>query len=129
MKLEYIIIYVKDVHASVEFFERAFGLKKKLESEEGYAELYTGETTLSFASHELIGKKSLPKYRAVDESDELLGMEIGFTVDSVKESYDKAVSCGAKPLKEPIEMPWKQTVAYVKCPDGTLVELCSRIAK
>jgi lactoylglutathione lyase len=25
-------------------------------------------------------------------------------------------------------MPWGQTVSYVRCPDGTLVELCTPMA-
>lgn len=32
MKLGYTIVYVPDVQASVEFFERAFGLKRRLHS-------------------------------------------------------------------------------------------------
>jgi len=30
-------------------------------------------------------------------------------------------------LKEPLLKPWGQTVSYVRCPDGTLVEICSSV--
>ncbi|RZL31926.1 MAG: VOC family protein, partial [Rubrivivax sp.] len=28
----------------------------------------------------------------------------------------------------PVTKPWGQTVAYVRCPDGTLVELCTAMS-
>ncbi|POA14248.1 glyoxalase, partial [Pseudomonas sp. FW300-N1A1] len=30
-------------------------------------------------------------------------------------------------LSAPVTKPWGQVVSYVRCPDGTLVELCSPI--
>ena len=60
MKLGYTIIYVPDVEASLQFFERAFGLKRRFLHESGtYGELETGETTLSFAAHAL-GDSNFP---------------------------------------------------------------------
>ena len=45
MKLAYTILYVPDVSASLQFFERAFGLKRRFLHESGtYGELDTGET-------------------------------------------------------------------------------------
>ncbi|MES1265849.1 MAG: VOC family protein, partial [Variovorax sp.] len=32
---------------------------------------------------------------------------------------------GARLLKPATEKPWGQTVAYLRCPDGTLVEVCT----
>lgn len=128
MKLGYVIVYVKDACASIDFFEKAFGFKRKFFCEEtGYAELDTGDTTLAFASHKLAKENLGFKYRAPDESVEPLGMEIAFIVDNVNDAYSKAISCGARSLKEPTEMHWGQTISHVVCPDGTLVELCSRI--
>ncbi|MDR1032037.1 MAG: VOC family protein [Holosporales bacterium] len=124
MKLAYVIIYVSNICSSIDFFEKAFGLKRRFMGED-YAELDTGSTTLAFAAHKK-GSENLPLgYVAADKSDKPLGIEIALEAESVKESYDKAVSCGAKSLKEPSEMPWGQTVAYVRCPDGTLIEICS----
>jgi len=54
-----------------------------------------------------------------------LGMEIGFTTDDVAAAYARAVKAGAVALKAPVTKPWGQTVAYVRCPDGSLVELCT----
>jgi uncharacterized glyoxalase superfamily protein PhnB len=52
-------------------------------------------------------------------------MEIGFTVADVQAAYDRAIAAGARALAAPATKPWGQTVAYVRCPDGTLVELCT----
>ena len=59
MKFGYTIIYTEDVVKSIEFFENAFGFKRRFIHESGYGELETGETALAFASHEL-GKNNLP---------------------------------------------------------------------
>ncbi|MDR6126390.1 catechol 2,3-dioxygenase-like lactoylglutathione lyase family enzyme [Sphingomonas sp. SORGH_AS438] len=50
MKLGYTSIYVADVLAMIDFYERAFGLKRRFVHESNlYAELNTGETVLAFA--------------------------------------------------------------------------------
>lgn len=128
MKFGYTIIYVADVHASLTFFCKAFGLKVRFLHESGYGELDTGVTTLAFATHEL-GKSNLPAgYIAADASIKPLGIEIALVTDAVVEAHTRAVAEGAISIKEPQVTSWGQTVSYVRCPDGTLVELCSPIA-
>lgn len=127
MKFGYTIIYVSDVQSSLSFFEKAFGLRIRFVHESGYGELETGETTLAFASHDL-GRGNLPNgYIAADSSKLPLGIEIALVTDTVTESHERAVQAGAVSVKEPTVKPWGQTVSYVQCPDGTLVELCSPI--
>ncbi|OAI15329.1 MULTISPECIES: VOC family protein [Methylomonas] len=128
MKFGYTIIYVTDVLASLTFFDKAFGLKTRFIHESGgYGELDTGQTTLAFASHTL-GSSNLPNgYVAADASILPLGTEIALLTDDVAAAYQHAIQAGATSLKQPIQKPWGQTVAYVRCPDGTLVELCSPI--
>lgn len=127
MKLGYIILYVGDVQASLTFFETAFGLSRRFYHESGYGEVETGAATLGFASH-LLGASNLPDgYVKADASALPLGMEIALVTDDVQSAFDKAVSAGATPIGEPKEKPWGQTLAYVRCPDGLLVELCSPV--
>lgn len=125
MKFGYTIIYVSDVNASLSFFEKAFGFKTRFIHESGYGELETGETTLAFASHELGASNLSDGYIAPDTSIKPLGIEIGIITDLVVQTHAHAVALGAKSLQEPMEKPWGQTVSYIRCPDGTLVELCS----
>ncbi|WP_293747350.1 VOC family protein [Limnohabitans sp. Rim8] len=128
MKLGYTMIYVPNVAASLTFFEDAFGLSRRFLHESGdYGELETGETTLAFASHEL-GKMNFPAgFVAASESSKPLGVEIALVTPSVVEAHAKALTAGATELKEPETKPWGQVVSYVRCPDGTLVEICSPV--
>jgi catechol 2,3-dioxygenase-like lactoylglutathione lyase family enzyme len=128
MKLGYTMIYVPNVAASLTFFEDAFGLSRRFLHESGdYGELETGETTLAFASHEL-GKMNFPAgFVAASESNKPLGVEIALVTPSVVEAHAKALTAGATELKEPETKPWGQVVSYVRCPDGTLVEICSPV--
>lgn len=128
MKFGYTIIYVPDVAASVQFFEDAFGLRRRFVHESGtYGELETGETTLSFAAHELAETNLSAGYVAAHSSPQPLGIEVGFVTEDVQAAHAKALACGASELSPPTAKPWGQTVSYVRCPDGTLVELCSPI--
>jgi lactoylglutathione lyase len=128
MKFGYTIIYVPDVVVSLIFFEKAFGFPRRFLHESGdYGELETGETTLAFASHEL-GSINLPSgFIAGNTSVQPLGVEVAFVTTSVAEAHIKALSVGATEIKAPESKPWGQVVSYVRCPDGTLVELCSPV--
>lgn len=128
MNFAYTIVYVPDVAASLAFFERAFGLKARFLHESGaYGEVDTGTggATLAFVDHATARDSVQHDYVPADASPQPLGMEIGFTVGDVQAAFDHAVAAGARPLAAPITKPWGQTVAYVRCPDGTLVELCT----
>lgn len=128
MKLGYTIIYVPNVSASLSFFESAFGLTRRFLHESGdYGELETGETTLAFASLELGGMNFPAGFVAASESSKPLGIEIALVTPLVTEAHKKALAAGAAELKEPETKPWGQVVSYVRCPDGTLVEICSPI--
>jgi catechol 2,3-dioxygenase-like lactoylglutathione lyase family enzyme len=130
MKFGYTIVYVGDVPASIAFFEKAFGLHRRFLHESGmYGELETGATALSFASHEL-GAAHFPEgYVRADASPVPLGMEVALVTSDVAAAHARAVDAGARELKAPQPMPWGQTVSYVLCPDGTLVELCTPMAQ
>ena len=128
MQLGYTIVYVPDVLASVTFFENAFGLTRRFVHESGYGEMETGTTALAFATHEL-GSANLPDgYVQAHQSEVPLGMEIALLTEDVAAAHAKAVAAGARSIKEPTLKPWGQTVSYVRCPDGTLVELCTPVS-
>lgn len=126
MRFGYTIVYVPDVLASLAFFEQAFGLSRRFLHESGtYGELITGETTLAFASLEL-GSANLPSgFVAANSSPQPLGVEVALVTPAVAEAHAKALSCGATEIRAPEPKPWGQVVSHVRCPDGTLIELCS----
>ena len=128
MKFAYTIVYVADVAASLDFFERAFGLKRRFMVETGdYGELETGATTLSFAQHATARGNLGRDYVVAETSAQPLGIEIGLVTDDVPAACERAVHAGATLLKAPASKPWGQVVAYVRCPDGSLVELCTAV--
>lgn len=129
MKFGYTIVYVPDVSASLVFFEKAFGFPQRFLHESGtYGELNTGETTLAFAAHSLGIVNFRGGHVEASSSEKPLGIEVAFVTPSVREAHLKAISVGAIELKAPESKPWGQVVSYLRCPDGTLVELCSPIA-
>lgn len=124
MQFAYTIIYTHNVLKSIEFFEQAFGIQRRFIVENSYGELETGTTTLAFAAHEL-GADNLPNGYIKADDTLPLGIEIALVSDDVGAAFDKAVAAGAQAIKAPMPKPWGQIVAYVRCPDGTLVEICS----
>jgi len=126
MKFGYTIVYVPDVAASLAFFERAFGFPRRfLHESQTYGELDTGDTTLSFAAHELGAMNFSSGHIEASSSAKPLGMEVAFVTDDVAAAHARAVSLGATELNAPTAKPWGQVVSYLRCPDGTLVELCT----
>lgn len=128
MKLGYTIIYVADVLATVDFHERAFGLKRRFVHESNlYAELDTGETVLAFAGEPMaeINGLAIRPNRAGDIAS---GFEIALVTDDPQAAYDRAVGAGANGVSPPTKKPWGQIVAYVRDIDGCLIEICSPVA-
>ena len=128
MRFGYAIAYVQQVERSVAFYERAFGLKRRFVDESGqYAEMETGETTLAFAANEL-GQSNLPGgFRENDPAEPPAGVEIAFVAEDVGAAFRCALEAGATKVAEPKTKPWEQTVAYVRDPDGVLVEIGSEM--
>ena len=122
MKLGYVIVYVDNAVQATEFYQRAFDLKTKfIHESQMYAEMESGETTLSFANHEM-----LQIHLGVESQKGMKNcFELAFTTADVQKAFKKAVACGAKELTKPEVKPWGQTLAYVQDPYGTIVEICT----
>jgi catechol 2,3-dioxygenase-like lactoylglutathione lyase family enzyme len=126
MRLKYTILYVDDVNASLEFFEKAFGLKRKMIHETGvYGELDTGATLLSFSSKELMTQLGKSPGKPDPASPVF---EIAFETDDVSSALERARDAGAKVVQEVREEPWGQTTAYVTDHNGYLIEICSPVS-
>lgn len=127
MKLGYTIFYVKEVEATVAFYEKAFGLRRTFVHESGYGELDTGNTKLAFCSFAL-AQSHVGEFTASVAGKAPFGMEIALVTEEPEAAYQKAVSAGAVNVARPEKKPWGQTVAYVRDPNGFLVEICSPVA-
>ena len=127
MRFGYTFVWVDDVERTVEFYERAFGLRRRFLAENGpmglYAELDTGETTLAVADTREARALFPEGYRGHDPAEPPSAFQVSFITDDVAEAYARALRTGATSQAEPREQPWGQTVARVRDPNGVLVSL------
>ena len=129
IRFAYTIVYVHDVSRSLQFYQTAFGLQTCfLHPSQTYGELDTGTTKLAFAAHSLAEGNLPDGYQRVDRSTtKPLGIEIAFMTEDVAAAVAQAVAAGASLVVDVTEKPWGQTVAYLRDPDGTLIEICSPV--
>ncbi len=128
VSLGYVILYVKDVSATLTFYEEAFGLSRRFfhdDSGKAYGELDTGTARLAFASFELAKAHLKQDFIAASADKAPLGVEIALVTPDVPTLYARALKAGAAPVSEPERKPWGQTVAYLRDKGGHLVELCT----
>jgi lactoylglutathione lyase len=128
VSLGYVILYVKDVAASLTFYEKAFGLSRRFFNDENgkaYGELETGAARLAFASFALANEHLKREVVAASLDKPPLGVEIALVTADVPALYTQALKAGATPVSEPATKPWGQTVAYLRDNGGHLVELCT----
>jgi lactoylglutathione lyase len=124
VSLGYVILFVKDVSATLSFYEEAFGLTRRLFMDndgKAYGELETGATRLAFASLSLANKDVV----TTTPERPPLSFEVAFTTADVPALYAQAQKAGAIAVSEPEVKPWGQLVAYVRDKDGHLVEICT----
>lgn len=128
MDLGYVIVYVPDVAAALEFYERGFGLARRFLHESGdFGEVATDGARLAFTSHRL-GASAVPvPYTPLDPTAPPAGFELTLVTDDVDTAYKTAVEAGAIPLAEPHDEPWGQRVSYVRDPFGVLVGIASPV--
>jgi lactoylglutathione lyase len=130
VSLGYVILVVKDVGASLDFYEQAFGLKRRFFNDDqgkAYGELDTGAACLAFVNLEQ-AKSSVGQEPAMPSLDRPpQAVEFALVAADVNALYQRAVKAGATEVRNPEAKPWGQTVAYVRDKDGHLVELCTPV--
>jgi len=127
-QLGYTLLYVKDVAASLAFYEKAFGVTRHFfhdDNGKAYGDLETGTTRLGFVSHALASETLNVDVETLAKGQSAFGFEIALTTQDVQALYERAVAAGAAPIVEPKTKPWGQMVAYVRDNSGFLVEICT----
>ncbi len=97
VSLGYVILCVKDVGASLDFYEKAFGLKRRFFNEDNgkaYGELETGAACLAFANLAM-AKSSVGQELTMPSPDRPVGgMEFALVTADVEALYQQAAKAG-----------------------------------
>jgi lactoylglutathione lyase len=99
------ILYVEDVERAANFYEDAFGFKRTYEWKEN--------DRVVFAAHRR-GASEL----AFGEGDGRGGFELCIYVDDVDATASRLRELGAREVKPPEDMPWRERMAYFDDLDG-----------
>ena len=117
---DYVVLIVEELDRALRFYTEVLGLRLGHRSGE-YAQLDTGATRLALytrsAMSEILAKP------LEQPSSSAPGFEIGFKVADVDATYSQLVARGAAPAVPPTDRFWGQRTAYIRDPDGHLIEL------
>jgi catechol 2,3-dioxygenase-like lactoylglutathione lyase family enzyme len=117
---DYVILIVADLDRALDFYTGVLGLRLGHRSGD-YAQLQTGATRLA-----LYTRSAMAKILAValePPAANAPGFEIGFKVTDVDAAFAELIADGAPPVTPPTDRFWGQRTAYVRDPDGHLIEL------
>lgn len=129
VRFGYTILYVNDIQQSVDFYSKVFGFELKfITPENDYAELNSGNTTLSFAMHTLAESNFKAEYEKTTPQSKAPAFELGMVTDDVDLVLRNALEHGAILVAEPTQKPWGQIVCYIRDIEGFLVEICTSMA-
>jgi lactoylglutathione lyase len=120
------ILYTVKPKETLEFYEAAFGLKRRFFNETpGYGELEIGSTTLAISNIEL-EQSEYAEAQASTVDKPAFGFHVSFQTDDLQALFDQAVDHGATVVHAPQKLPWGGTVARLKDINGVLISLISR---
>lgn len=128
LKLDGIMIWVESVPETVAFYEKAFGLTAQMmNDEETYAQLTTGETTLSFAQEDAARTTgiSITPHRAKERP---AAFQLALVSEDVEAAFQRASQAGAAVAVPITQKPWGQRLGYLRDLNGVLIELSSPAA-
>jgi len=115
---DYVILVVDDLDRALQFWTGTLGLQLGHRTAGEYAQLETGATRIAFFTRK--GMAAVLGDAAAGHNDHF---EVGFKVDDVDAAYEELVADGAQGVVPPTDRAWNQRTAYLRDPDGHLVEL------
>ena len=117
---DYVVLIVEDLDRALKFYTEVLGLQLGHRSGD-YAQLDTGGTRLGLYTRNAMARTLGIVLK--EPAQDAPGSEIGFKVADVDAAFSELVKHGASPVTSPTTRPWGQRTAYVRDPDGHLIEL------
>jgi len=121
-RVGYVILYVRDLAASIAFYRDVLGLPFKFE-DAGYAEFATHGTR--FALYELRRAEWLTGRTAAPGP----AAEVVFLVDDVDAHARRLAAGGVSIISGPADRPWGHRTVHLQDPDAFIVELAQEIPR
>ena len=123
---DYIILIVDDLDRATRFYTEVLGLKLGHRSGD-YAQLDTGATRLALYARSAMATTLGMSLEA--PRPDAPGFEIGFKVADVDAAVNELIARGVSPVVPPTDRFWGQRTAYVRDPDGHLIELAQDLRR
>jgi len=117
---DYVVVIVENLDRALAFYTGTLGLELGHRSGQ-FAQLATGATRLALFERSAMAKVLGAPIDAPSRAAP--GFELGFKVADVDAVFAELTARGAEPAVLPTDRPWGQRTAYVRDPDGHLIEL------
>jgi lactoylglutathione lyase len=124
--LDYVVLIVSDLDRSLSFYTGTLGLALQHRAR-SYAQLRAGTTRLSLFTRDAM---AATLGTAIDApSTSAPAFELGFKVHDCDAAFAELVKAGVPAVVPPTDRPWGQRTAYVRDPDGNLIELAQDVGR
>ena len=123
---DYIILIVDDLDRALRFYTEVLGLKLGHRSGD-YAQLDTSATRLALYTRSAMANTLGMSLEAPRPDSP--GFEVGFKVANVDAAVNELIARGVSPVVPPTDRFWGQRTAYVRDPDGHLIELAQDLRR
>ena len=123
---DYLILIVEDLDRALGFYVDVLGLRLGHRSGD-YAQLDTGTTRLALYTRSAMAKTLGMSLDA--PAANAPGFELGFKVSDVDAEFAELIARGARPVMPPTDRFWGQRTAYLRDPDGHLIELAQDLGR
>jgi len=124
--VDYVVLIVRDIDRALLFYTDSMGITLGHRSGD-YAQLETGQTRISLYTRQAMA--NLLGRRLERPREEAPAFELGFKVDDVDIEYARLTALGASAVAQPVTRAWGQRTAYIRDPDGNLIELVQDLPK
>jgi lactoylglutathione lyase len=123
---DYVVLVVEDLARALGFYCDVLGLPLGHRSGP-FAQLATRTTRIALYERPAMASTLGRELEA--PSPDAPGFELGFKVADCDAAYEELVTAGATPAVPPTDRAWGQRTAYVRDPDGHLVELAQDLGR